>query len=289
MEIAKYAAGLLLVVGCGAAEAESTLESNQESMGAGEERFGREPATDALGLQVQGSTLQAAAKKKPKKSLEVNFSGCTEFAGLTFVPTENVEGLVPPEYPLAHFTTEAEAVVVVRVAKCSSVQVKGGRARAGTVAQVGVTLAGPDATSDINNYTLWYATDNKELAHELTKLGVDAEYSRDVDYEFAGGSGTGSFDISVSAPHVPDYSLSGTATAPTQAAVPFVASWWYETCQGTVQMRTDLPQIQFGASAMTLSATGADLRDIVGSGPVTFPALDSYNTFAQAEMIVTVD
>jgi hypothetical protein len=280
MEIAKYATGLLLVVGCGAPEAGDASASNRGSMvGAEEERV-----LQAGDFGVQGSAL----KKKPK-SLEVNFGDCTEFAGLTFVPTEAVESLVPPEYELAHFTTVDEAVVVVRVANCNSVRVKGGKARAGTVAQVGVTLAGPDATSDINNYTLWYVTDNKELAHELSKLGVDAEYSTHVDYDFAGGSGSGAFDISVAAHHAPDYALSGTATAPTDPAVPFVASWWYDTCQGTVQMRTDLPQIRFGASAMTLTATGADLQDIVGSGPVTFPALDSYNTFSHAEMIVTVD
>lgn len=285
MEIAKYATGMLLVVGCGVPDAGGQLLSHQElPLVAGEEQ------SQAAAWDVQTSELNAStAKKNPKKSLQVDFGNCSEFAGLTFVPTEEVEDLVPAGYQLAHFATADEAVVVVRVANCSSVKVKGGKAYAGTVAQVGVTLAGPDATSDINNYTLWYVTDNKELARELSKLGVDAEYSKDVDYDFAGGSGSGTLAISVAARHAPDYTLSGPATTPTDPAVPFVASWWLDTCQGTVQMRTSLPQIQFGAATMTLSAVGADLRAIVGNGPVTFPALDSYNTFGQAHMVVTVD
>jgi hypothetical protein len=230
------------------------------------------------------ATLDSALKKKP---LEVNFEDCSEFAGLTFVPTENVRPLVPSDLELAHFTTEAEAVVVVRVANCEAVRVKNGPAAAGTVAQVGVTLAGPDATSDINNYTLWYVTDNKKLAQELRKYGVDAVYSTAIGYDFSpDSSGSGPFDIAVSSPIAPNYVLEGTAVTPSQAAVPFVASWWYETCQGLVQMRTTLPQIQFSTSMMTLTATGTPLVNIVGAGPVTFPGLDSYNTFDQATMFV---
>jgi hypothetical protein len=283
MEIAKYATGLLLVVGCGAPVAGDEVASYQDSIVGAEE--------EQIWLQTRGSELSTnPTKKKPKKSLEVNFGGCTEFAGLTFVPTENVADLVPPQFELLHLTTDAEAVVVVRVADCSSVQVKSGKGKRGTVAQVGVSMIGPDATSDINNYTLWYATDNKELAHELSKLGVDAVYSQDIDYDFfPTGSGSGPFSIAVAADSHSEYVVNGSATTPTSAAVPFVASWWYETCQGTVQMRTDLPQIQFGQASMTLGALGDDIIDVVGASPLTFPALDSYNAFAQAQMVVSVN
>lgn len=280
MEIAKYAAGLLLVVACGAT-AEDDVSHRSFEMGVGEEQA----------WQVQTSALKGpASKKKKKKPLEVSFAGCTEFAGLTYVPTENVADLVPPEFELAHFTTEAEAVVVVRIANCQAVRVKKGKARPGTVAQVGVTLAGPDTTSDINNYTLWYVTDNKDLARELSKLGVDAEYSRHIDYDFNPGvGGTGSFNVNVGANHAPNYVLNGTATIPTAAAVPFVASWWYDTCGGVVQMRTELPQIQFGASTMSLVSADSDLADLVETLPAGFPGLDSYNAFAAAHMVVTAD
>lgn len=240
-------------------------------------------------LQTHSSAL-SEAKKPKKKSLEVNFGDCTEFAGLTYVPTENVEALVPEDFELLHLTTQAEAVVVVRVADCKSVKVKNGKGKPGTVAQVGVSLVGPDATANINNYTLWYATNNKELAQELSKLGVDAAYSKDIDYHFAPGSnGSGPFDIAVAADGGSEHVVHGTASVPTAAAVPFVASWWYETCHGVVQMRTDLPQIQFGQSVMTLTAVGDDIVDVVGAAPLGFPALDSYNTFSAATMIVSVD
>lgn len=282
MEIAKYASGLLLVVGCGAAEAGSQI-SHQDSTQA------RGADNTEVELQTQLSEL-SEAKKPKKKSLEVNFGDCTEFAGLTYVPTSSVEDLVPEDFDLLHLTTDAEAVVVVRVADCKSVKVKNGKSKPGTVAQVGVSLVGPDASANINNYTLWYATNNKELAQELSKLGVDAEYSKDIDYHFApGSSGSGPFDIAVAADPGSEYVVHGTASAPTAAAVPFVASWWYETCHGVVQMRTDLPQIQFGGSAMTVTALGDDIVDVLGAAPLGFPALDSYNAFPAATMFVSVD
>ena len=271
MDLMKYAFGMSLIVGCGSPNIDGEMEASH----------GLEEPT----VEIATLDNQLGAGRKP---LEVNFEACSEFAGLTFVPTQNVESLVPGGFELAHFTTEAEAVVVVRVANCAAVSVKNGPARAGTVAQVGVTLAGPDATSDINNYTLWYVTDNRKLAQELVKYGVDAEYSSDITYAFTpDSSGTGPFDIAVSAASAPDYFLEGSASVPTSAAVPFVASWWYESCRGTVQMRTTLPQIQFSSSSMTLTALGNRFQDIVGTGPVSFPGLDSYNTFDQATMIVT--
>lgn len=283
MEIAKYAIGMLLVVGCGAnAPGEGVVSHRSSEMGAEAERI----------WDVQTNALNSAVgkRKNKMKPLPVSFGGCTEFAGLTFVPTENVAGLVPPEFELAHFTTEEEAVVVVRIADCQSVLVKNGKARPGTVAQVGVTLAGPDATSDINNYTLWYVTNNKDLARELSKFGVDAEYSQQINYAFTpGAGGTGPFTVKVKATHAPDFVLSGTATAPTAAAVPFVASWWYDTCGGVVQMRTELPQIQFGASTMNLVAAQSELADLVEMLPIGFPGLDSYNSFAAAHMVVTMN
>lgn len=279
MEIAKYATGLLLVVGCGAAEAGSQI-SHQDST--------RVQGVD-VELQTQLSEL-SEAKKPKQKSLEVNFGNCTEFAGLTYVPTDNVRELVPDDFELLHLTTEAEAVLVVRVADCQAVKVKGGKAKPGTVAQVGVSLVGPDPTASINNYTLWFATNNKELAHELSKLGVNADYSDDIDYHFAPGSGgSGPFDIAVAADSGSEYVVHGSASVPTAGAVPFVASWWYETCQGVVQMRTDLPQIQFGQAAMTVTALGDDIVDVLGAAPLGFPALDSYNAFPAATMIVSVD
>lgn len=242
---------------------------------------------DDLELESVASELKTKPHKKPKKQpLEVNFENCSEFAGLTFVPLSKVRHLVPSKFNLVE--QGSQAMVVVRIADCEGVRVKNGVAKPGTVAQVGVTLDGQDTSSDINNYTLWYVTNNKKLSNELLKYGVEAEYSAAIGYEFSAGfSGVGPFDVAVSAPQAPNFVLEGTATAPTDSAVPFVASWWSDTCEGTVQMRTTLPAIQFSDSAMTLTALGTRLRNIVGNGPVTFPALDSYNTFSHATMIVS--
>lgn len=270
----KLALCLVFSVGCG------TLGMDGETF----------DEADALELESVASELKTKPHKKPKKQpLEVNFENCSEFAGLTYVPLSKVEHLVPSEFSLAK-PSPTQAIVVVRIADCEGVRVKNGVAKPGTVAQIGVTLEGPDATSDINNYTLWYVTNNKKLSNELLKYGVEAEYSAYIGYEFAPGlSGVGPFDVAVSASQAPDFVLTGTAIAPTDPAVPFVASWWANTCEATVQMRTTLPQIQFSGSQMTLTALGTRLRNIVGNGPVSFPGLDSYNTFSRATMIVSAN
>lgn len=277
MEIAKYAIGTLLVVGCGAPDV-----AEYQSGGA---REGEQDTAKTLTLGSLESELNVG-----KKSLEVNFKDCTEFAGLTYVPNERVQDLVPPEYELLHLSGPDEAVVVVRIASCDGITVKKGKSAPGTVAQVGVTMIGPDATSDINNYTLWYVTNHRPLARELSKLGVAAEFSGAIDYAFTPDeSGFGAFEVAVGAKHAPDYALVGTAQSPTADAVPFVASWWTDTCKGRVQMRTTLPSIQFGGSTMELTPFEPDLEAVLGAGPVGFPGLDSFNTFAGATMIVGVD
>lgn len=290
MEIARYAMVVLLAVGCSAPNIDrgAAEESNSDSLlGAGEQAYDWQE----VGSELAGKRHAHHAPAKPKKRrLSVDFEHCSEFAGLTFVPTENVRDLVPTHYQLAHFTTSEEAVVVVRVVDCKAVRVQDGPKRKAIVAQVGVTLAGPDATADLNNYTLWYVTDNRALSRELSKLGVAAEHSLDLDYDFSPRrGGTGPFNITVSADQAPDFVLTGTATKPSQAAVPFVASWWDDTFRGQVQMRTTLPRIKFGQSVMSLTAFGPALQDILGTGPVTFPGLDSYNTFDRATMVVKLD
>jgi hypothetical protein len=276
----KLALCLVLSVGCGTSGMEGETFDEVDAVG----------GADALELESVISEVKTKPHQTPKKQpLEVTFHNCSEFAGLTYVPLSKVRHLVPSRFSLAQ-PSPSQAIVVVRVADCEGIRVKNGVAKPGTVAQVGVNLVGPDATSDINNYTLWYVTNNQKLSTELLKYSVEAEYSPYVGYEFAPGfAGVGPFDVAVSASQAPNFVLEGTAAAPTDPAVPFVASWWTDTCEHTVQMRTTLPSIRFSGSQVTLTALGTRLRNIVGNGPVTFPGLDSYNTFNQATMIVSAN
>ncbi len=219
---------------------------------------------------------------------EVTFAGCTEFAGIGFVPAANARPLVPAEYELVG--DGANAVIVVRVADCEEISVAGRKPKAGTVSQVGISVAAVDPTADINNYTLWVGTNLGQLHGKLRSMGVPSEMDADLAYTFVPtGPGQGALSIAASPPRGPHYSVTGTAQLPTTPAVPFVATWWAETGQGAVRMRTELPQIRFGEASMTLTTTpGSCLAGLIGGASLTFGLLDSYNTFEAATLTIDV-
>lgn len=217
---------------------------------------------------------------------EVTFAGCTEFAGIGFVPAANARPLVPAEYEL--MGDEDNAVIVVRVADCDEISVDGKKPKAGTVSQVGINVVPVDPTADINNYTLWLGTNLGQLHGKLRSLGIPAEMDADLAYTFSpSGSAEGVLSIAASPPRGPRYSVSGTATVPTDSPVPFVATWWSGSGQGAMGMRTEFPEIRFGAAEMTLTTpSGSRLATLIGGTTLEFALLDSYNTFDAATLTI---
>ena len=221
-------------------------------------------------------------------SSEVAFTGCTEFAGIGLVPTANARPLVPAEYELAG---DAEnAVIVVRVADCDGISVAGKKPKPGTVAQVGITVAPIDETASINNYTLWFATNLGPLHAKLRSKGVASELDSNLAYSFVPvPPGQRSLTIAATPPKGPAYSVAGTALVPTAAPVPFIATWWAETAQGSVRMRTEFPEIRFADATMTLSTPASSaLAALVGDSTLTFAILDSHNAFEAAALSIDV-
>ena len=240
-------------------------------------------------LVVLGIALPARAEP-PHYDFDVTFRDCTEFVGIGLVPYAQARDLVPTAFDLAG--DGVDAIVVVRVSDCDEVAFEHGHAKPGTLTQIGITIVGPDAAADIDNYTLWYGTDNRKLQRELDQAGVDAVLLDDIDYSFADdGTGTGPLDIAVEATcDLPDHAIAGTATAPTSAPTLFVARWHREGPHGDVVMETTFPDIQFSSAVTTLTTSaGSDLADLIGAASLTFPILDSYNAFTEAPMAVTVD
>ena len=221
-------------------------------------------------------------------SSDVAFSGCTEFAGIGLVPAANARALVPANYELAG--DAQNAVIVVRVADCKGISVAGKKPKPGTVAQVGITVAPIDETASINNYTLWFATNFGPLHAKLRSEGVASELDANLAYSFVSGSpGQRSLAIAATPPKGPAYSVTGTALVPTAAPVPFIATWWAETGQGSVQMRTEFPEIRFADATMTLTtpATSA-MAALIGGSTLTFAILDSHNAFEHAALTIDV-
>lgn len=216
-------------------------------------------------------------------AFDADFQACTEFAGIGLVPRANALPFVPADYTLAGDANNA--LVVVRVVRCQSAEIDGKSTGDISVAHVGVTLVGPDDSADINNYTVFFASDEQKLLTPLKKVGVDGEKIKDIGFTLASGGG---LSIVVDAKHTPAYRVLGTAVAPSAAPSTFTATWWHDDARrGRVRMRTVFPAIRFGSSSMTLTtAAGSELAALIGGTSLTFPVLDSFNAFADAHMEV---
>ncbi len=239
-------------------------------------------ASSTVGSEQVGQTTDAI---KESKTFDVQFSGCTEFAGIGLVPYANARPLVPAQFTLAGDTTNS--VIVVRVADCSGVIVDGHDVGAGTVSQIGLTIVAPDGTGDINNYTVWYDTTSEYLAKRLKKSGVNARHAPELDYDYTpNGDGTG--NLSIESDRQPRYTVGGAVIEPTAAPVPFEANWFKASYSSTTKMDTPIAAIQFGQITSVLHTKAhSDLGKLIGGSSLTFPVLDSYNTFPAATMHVT--
>jgi hypothetical protein len=221
----------------------------------------------------------------------VRFDDCTEFAGLTAVPIDNIRHRVPSQYRLAG-EPDGVGVVVFRTASCSAVSVDGGHARPAVVAQVGVNVEAPLGTGDINNYTLYFATDSPPLFARLRRAGVDVLSVPGLDYDYSiDSSGTrGTLFIDVPRPRHAMYELSGPVNEPLPGdpGFPFVANWWRTARHGDVIMETMIPNIRFGDAIGVVVTTdpGSELESILGRTSASFPILAVRGVFATATMDV---
>jgi len=242
------------------------------------------------GTSSDRDPVESVAGAISSRDFDVDFSGCREFAGIGSVPKANARPLVPARFALAPGADAASAVIVVRVSDCTGTAVDGHQPAAARVSQIGISLtgAGTDSTADINNYTLWYATNLGLLQAKLTGAGVDAEVDQGITFQLSPNSCTsGNLKVGASPPQGPSFTACGTTSAATGSAVPFVATWWQDTNSGSVAMRTAFPAIRFGTSNMTLTTpAGSALANLIGGTTLTFPFLDSFNTFAAAHMTV---
>ncbi|HET9929144.1 MAG TPA: hypothetical protein VFQ35_00590 [Polyangiaceae bacterium] len=226
-------------------------------------------------------SLDQAAKQT---DFGVDFGSCTEVAAIGNVPRANVRPLVPAKYDLAG--DAQNAVLVARAVNCGAVSVDGKAARPTTLIQIGVSLVGAavaNPVADINNYTLWYVTDNSQLFAKLNSAGANAENSQHLSYTVTSGV----FDFSASPARAPAVNLHGPVTPGIFPPQLFRATWWSDGNHGTIRMHTPFPQIRFGVATTTLTTpANSDLSRVIGGTSMTFSLLDSSNTFDSARMEV---
>lgn len=251
-------------------------------------------APDEATEEPELGTLRAAlgAERGPS-ALQVAFADCSEVASLATVPFAGARAVVPEAFTITGDGTSA--VVVVRAAHCGAVQLEHARPRPATVAQLGVNLSGadggpgPDASADINNYTVFFATDDARLAQALRQFGVDAAYDPLLRYTLDDDAAPEQLSLAVHRPREGRYRAQSSVVPSAADAVTYVASWWAEGARGTVQMRSVFPAIRFGGSQLTLRAKpGSDLADLLGTTEPSFDLFDSFNTFDSAASSVTL-
>ncbi|TXG79038.1 MAG: hypothetical protein E6R11_03610 [Rhodocyclaceae bacterium] len=223
------------------------------------------------------------------RDLQVTFTDCTEFAGLTGVSRAAIAPLVPAGFTLADFGPDT-AGAVVRVANCEGVAVDGSHPVPGTVAHIGANLVSPDGTGDINNYTLLYATDNPRLALRLRQFGLPVRLDPSIAYEVTPSSTQLELYASVQPGAGESWFLHGSETDPPAGSdIPFLANWWHASRKGRLRMSTDIPAIGFGTADVAFyTARNSDLGAVFNANRTTFPLLSVRGKFAVGNMSVTL-
>ena len=243
----------------------------------------------SIALFLAGSVVTALSARASADNCEpfmVEFTNCVESIGVGLVPTEQVQSLVPAEF---HLVGEGQPVtpIVVRTARCRGIAVDGNRPNGGSIVQIGVVIVPPDFSGDINNYTLWYYTSDAKLAYHLERLGVAAQHVSTIDYDYERGSDA--LFVAVPRPGNPRLSLDGTVIASTLPAGSFEAIWWARVRGGSARMDTLVPAIFIGTADLTLTTNaGGALGQLIGGSSASFPVLQQFNTFANAQTAVSV-
>ena len=228
----------------------------------------------------------AAMATPSEASFSVQFSDCVENIGVGLVPTANVRTYVPSSFILVG-DGQPVTPLVVRTARCGSIAVEGQAAKADEIVQIGAVIVPPDGTGDINNYTIWYYTNNAKLAAHLRRAVVDVQHVQSIDYNYNADVGN-AFSVRVEKPGSPRLSLSGVVMPSSAPAGSFTANWWQATCDGTVKMSTVVPIINIGGADLTLTTNPQSaLADLIGGETLGFPIIQQFNTFAAAQMTVT--
>lgn len=204
-------------------------------------------------------------KAESPHGFSVDFSDCTEFAGVGPVDFSKASALVPPEFTT--LLVGSTGGLVVRATNCKALAVDGGRPVPTSISQIGIEIVPPDNTGDINNYTLLYVSNNLELVRAFRGAGVPALYDPSLTYQFTYDSTgkAGELYVEVESSGLPAYFLSGTEIDPTAPGSVFDANWWYATPRTVVKQASHFPDIAFGSPSVTLTTDRtSDLGKLIG-------------------------
>lgn len=232
------------------------------------------------------------AQQSDNRGASVLFINCSEFVGFGPVPAASALPLVPAGFAATPFPNSS-AGLVVRASSCRQVMVDGHDEGPGTVAHVGINIATPDGTGDINNYTVFYITTSDRLAQRLQRIGLPALVDRNLVYEVTPNppGAAGELYSAMTPPEMPAYFLSGTVgDPPPNSAFPFLANWWYSSRRGVVKMATNIPAIAFGSANVTVhTSRNSPLGRLIGGNRFSnFSFLAVRGVFTLGEMEISL-
>jgi hypothetical protein len=251
-------------------------------------RFAR---LSTVGIAIAAAALSAAPAQAGHDAapFDVEFTGCVESIGVGLAPTTNVLALTPaPFIPVGVGTPVSP--VVVRTADCAGIAVDGGKARAGTIVQVGAVIVPPDFAGDIDNYTFWYYTTDEHLAKRLQDLGVDAQHVGSLRYALTPALPDVANELSVTVrrPGDPRFALDGTVVPTQVPSGSFEAIWWQKAGSASIRMDTLVPVIAISTTAdVTLTTDPSSaLGRLIGGATLPFVAIQQFNLLPAARMSV---
>lgn len=227
------------------------------------------------------------ASSLPPVDFTIELTDGVESVGVGLVSTERAQRLLPAPFKLAN-NGEPVTPLVVLASRCQGIAVNGGEAIRGAFAQIGLVVAPPDGTGEINIFTLWHFTTQLTLVRSLQNLGLDSQHVPDMGYTVTLGGKVGSTEITIPATAQPPFILAGEMREPSQP-ITFNGNWWAKAGKRLLKLNSVVPAATFGEAQLTLT-TRADnaLGQLIGGATLNFAVLQRFNTFPKVRTTVSV-
>jgi hypothetical protein len=227
------------------------------------------------------------AKLLPPIDFTIALTECVESVGVGLVSSERAQRLVPPPFKLLN-NGEPVTPLVVLAMQCQGIAVADAAPSAGIIVQVGLLIAPPDGTGEINTFSLWHFTTHSLLARSLRSVGLNTQYVPTIRYDVTLGGKAGSTQISVPAPAQPTLALDGVISAASQP-IAFNGSWWAKVDNGLLKLNSIVPSglVREVQLALTTHADSS-LGHLIGDAALDFAILQRFNTFTHAQTQVSV-
>ena len=223
----------------------------------------------------------------PPVSFTIALTDGVENVGIGLVSTERAQQLLPPPFKLAN-NGEPVTPLVVLAAECQGIAVTGAVPTPGAFVQVGLIVAPPDGTGEINIFTLWHYTTHLTLARALKNAGLDSQHVPTIEYDVTLGGKAGSTRLTVPAPGQPPLMLAGAIREPSQP-VTFNGNWWAKAGNRLLKLNSVVPAATFSDAQLTLTTRAENpLGRLIGDEALNFAILQRFNTFPQVRTEVSV-